>query len=180
MKDALAIHRWLLAHQVHHEIVRLPRVLTCAAELPEVIRAAPADCLEVSVYEVDTRIGIEPVAVVASVAAPPALGLLGGLLGARKVRPASAFLVNAATEYAAGLVCPLLLPENLTLLIDERLFDDMSADRLLHTPTGERRTALSLRAPDLLALVPGKRLDLAPRSRLPISHTSPHTRPLTR
>ena len=180
MKDALAIHRWLLAHQVHHEIVRLPRTLTCAAELPEVLRAAPADCLEVSIYEVDTRVGLEAVAVMASVSTPPRPGLVSALLGARKVRPASAFMVNAATEYAAGLVCPLLLPEDLTLLIDERLFDDLSPDRTLHTPTGERRTALSLRAPDLLGLVAGKRLDLAPRSRLPLSHLPHKVHPLSR
>ncbi|MDF5756149.1 YbaK/EbsC family protein [Spongiactinospora sp. TRM90649] len=178
MKDALAIHRWLLAHQVHHEIVRLPRALTCAGELPEIMHADAGHCLEVSVYEVDTRVGLEPVAVLSSVATPPRPGLVGALLGARKVHPASAFMVNAATEYAAGLVCPLLLPDDLALLVDDRLSNDLPGDTLVHTPTGERRTALSLRASDLLRLVSGKRLDLAPQARLPLQHGRRRSHPL--
>ncbi|GIH93151.1 aminoacyl-tRNA deacylase [Planobispora siamensis] len=163
MKDALAIHRWLLAHQIHHEIVRLPRALTCADELPEVLSADPATCVGVSVFEVTTRIGREPVAVVSSVDNPPRPGGIGAALGARRVRPASAFTVNSATDYAAGLVCPLLLPDGLTVLVDERLGQ---ATGLVHTPTGERHTALLIRASDLLQLVSGKAADLSPpRSR---------------
>ncbi len=158
MKDALAIHRWLLAHQVHHEIVRLPRAMTCAEELPELLAASPATCVGVTVFEVTTRIGREPVAVVTSVDSPPRPGVVGGLLGARRVRPASAFTVNSATDYAAGLVCPLLLPDKLTVLVDERL---AGGTELVHTPTGERRTALLIRADHLLTLVSGKTIDLA-------------------
>ncbi|WP_111167126.1 YbaK/EbsC family protein [Spongiactinospora gelatinilytica] len=170
MKDALAIHRWLLAHQVHHEIVRLPRALTCAGELPEIMHADAAHCLEVTVFEVDTRVGLDPVAVLSSVATPPRPAMVGTLLGARKVSPAPAFIVNSATRYAAGLVCPLLLPDDLALLIDERLHRELPGDTLVHTPTGERRTALSLRARDLLTLAGGKRLDLAARGRSSLSH----------
>ncbi|GGS73727.1 hypothetical protein GCM10010156_35790 [Planobispora rosea] len=159
MKDALAIHRWLLAHQIHHEIVRLPRALTCADELPEVLSADPATCVGVSVFEVTTRIGREPVAVVSTVGAPPRPGAIGGALGARRVRPASAFTVNSATDYAAGLVCPLLLPEGLTVLVDERL---SRTTGLVHTPTGERHTALLVHVGDLLGLVAGKVADLSP------------------
>ncbi|SDQ63691.1 aminoacyl-tRNA deacylase [Thermostaphylospora chromogena] len=159
MKDALAIHRWLLAHQVHHEIVRLPRTLTSARNLPEVLRIDPADCLEVSVFEVDMRVSREPVAVLTAVATPPQAVIVASALGARRAHPASAFLVNAATEYAYGLVCPLLLPEERMLLIDERLHAGPTS-RVVYTPTGERRTALSIRLTDLLAILPGKRLDL--------------------
>lgn len=161
MKDALAIHRRLLAHQVHHEIVRLPRAMTCAEELPELLAVSPATCVGVTVFEVTTRIGPEPVAVVASVDAPPRPGAIGALLGTRHVRPASAFTVNSATDYAAGLVCPLLLPDGLTVLVDGRL---AGSRELVHTPAGERRTALLIRADHLLALVSGKTIDLA-RSR---------------
>ena len=147
MKDALAIHRWLLAHQVHHEIVRLPRAMTCADELPEVLPPRPRDCVEVTVFEVTTRIGREPVAVVASVAPPAAPGLLGGLLGARKVRPASAFtgqLRHRLRRRAWSARC--CCPESLTVLVDERL-SRRPAEPIVHTPTGERRTALPIRAP---------------------------------
>ncbi|GAA3080680.1 aminoacyl-tRNA deacylase [Streptosporangium carneum] len=158
MKDALAIHRWLLAHQVHHEIVRLPSAMTCAEELPELLAASPATCVAVTVFEVTTRLGRQPVAVVASVDSPPMPGVVGGILGARRVRPASAFTVNSATDYAAGLVCPLLLPDGLTVLVDGRL---ANSDEVVHTPTGERRTALLIRADHLLTLVSGKTIDLA-------------------
>ncbi|MFF5205213.1 aminoacyl-tRNA deacylase [Streptosporangium sp. NPDC000396] len=171
MKDALAIHRWLLAHQVHHEIVRLPRAMTSADELPELLSASPATCVAVTVFEVTTRIGREPVAVVASVGSPPQPGPIGGVLGARRVRPASAFTVNSATDYAAGLVCPLLLPEELPVLVDERL---AGSAEFVYTPTGERRTALLIRADHLLTLVSGKTIDLV-QSR---SRREPATFPL--
>ncbi len=163
MKDALAIHRWLLAHQVHHEIVRLPRPMTCVEELPGAVSAAPERCVAVTVFEVTTRLGREVVATVSSVSAPPKPGVVGGLLGVRKVRPAAAFLVNSATDYAAGLVCPLLLPRSLPVLIDDRLRPDTGP---IFTATGERHTALTLRALDLLTLLSGKTVDLrVPRPR---------------
>ncbi|SDK02807.1 aminoacyl-tRNA deacylase [Nonomuraea jiangxiensis] len=158
MKDALAIHRWLLAHQVHHEIVRLPRPMTCAEELPETLSAAPDRCLMVTVFEVVTRLGHEVViAVTSTVARPPRPGAVGGQLGLRQVRPASTHVVNSATDYTDGLVCPLLLPESLPMFIDDRLVAD---DEPIFAATGERHTALSIRALDLLTLLPGKMVDL--------------------
>jgi prolyl-tRNA editing enzyme YbaK/EbsC (Cys-tRNA(Pro) deacylase) len=158
MKDALAIHRWLLAHQIHHEIVRLPRPMTCADELPETVSAAPERCVAVTVFEVTTKIGREVVvAVVSPVGDPPQPDTLGALLDVRKVRPARAFLVNSATDYAAGLVSPLLLPDDLTVLIDNRIKPD---NKPVFLPTGERHNAISMRALDLLALVPGTMVDL--------------------
>ncbi|NJP91571.1 hypothetical protein HCN51_19260 [Nonomuraea sp. FMUSA5-5] len=158
MKDALAIHRWLLAHQVHHEIVRLPRPMTCAEELPEAVSAAPERCLMVTVLEVTTWVGREVVVGVTSpVSSPPRPGALGGLLRARQVRPAPAHVINATTDYACGLVCPLLLPESLPMFIDDRLLADTEP---FFTATGERHTALSMRSLDLLAVLPGKMVDL--------------------
>ncbi|MEO3892090.1 YbaK/EbsC family protein [Nonomuraea sp. B5E05] len=158
MKDALAIHRWLLAHQVHHEIVRLPRPMTSAEELPKTVSAAPERCLMVTVFDVATRVGREVVIGVTSpVALPPRPGAVGGLLAARQVRYAPAHVVNAATDYADGLVCPLLLPESLPVFIDDRLRVDEGP---VFMPIGERHTALCLRAVDLLTLLPGKLADL--------------------
>ncbi|TDD09583.1 aminoacyl-tRNA deacylase [Nonomuraea diastatica] len=158
MKDALAIHRWLLAHQVHHEIVRLPRPMTSAEELPKMVSAAPERCLMVTVFDVATRVGREVViAVTSPVALPPRPGAVGGLLAARQVRYAPAHVVNAATDYADGLVCPLLLTESLPVFIDDRLRVDEGP---VFLPIGERHTALSLRAVDLLTLLPGKLADL--------------------
>jgi Cys-tRNA(Pro)/Cys-tRNA(Cys) deacylase len=161
MKDALAIHQWLLAHQIHHEIVRLPRTLTCSDDLPEVLGVAPGTCATVTVLEITIRGRTEPVAVVSAVGTPPSPQVVGALLGAREVTLASAFVVNSVTDYAAGLVCPLLLPDELTVIIDQRLMSGLGPDEYVHTVTGERRTALRLRAIHLFTLIGGKPLDLS-------------------
>ncbi|MFC0864435.1 hypothetical protein ACFHYQ_19265 [Sphaerimonospora cavernae] len=160
MKDALAIHRRLLARQIHHEIVRLPRPLTCADELPEMLDATPEACARVSVFEVPTRGRMEPVAVVGAVAAHPTPQAVGAVLHARDVRPASSFLVNSVTDYPDRLVCPLLLPDDLRVLVDQRMVEHLDPGEFVHTPTGERRTALRIRAFHLFNLISGKRVDL--------------------
>lgn len=156
MKDALAIHRLLLAHQIHHEIVRLPRPLTCADDLPEMLGANPETCVCVSVFETPSRDAMEPVAVVGAVTTHLAPEAVGMALRTQGVRPASSFVVNAATGYPDRLVCPLLLPDDLTVLIDQRLIDHLDPDGLAYTPTGERRTALRIRPRDLLPLISAK------------------------
>ncbi|GII28713.1 aminoacyl-tRNA deacylase [Planotetraspora mira] len=174
MKDALAIHRWLLAHQIHHEIVRLPRALTSSEELPEVLGIGAGTCVSVRVFEVSSQDGRDPVAVVGTVDTPPKAKAVGALFRARRVVPASAFVVNSATDYADGLVCPLLLPEHLTILIDQRLIDGLDPDEPVVTATGERSTALRLRAFHLLDLMTGKPVDLTtPRRRGLASVASP-------
>ncbi|WP_214411415.1 aminoacyl-tRNA deacylase [Sphaerisporangium fuscum] len=179
MKDALAIHRWLLSHQIHHEIVRLPRALTCADDLPAILHADPACCIRVSVFEVTIRGSRAPVAVVTTVASPPRAGAVGALLGARKVRPAPAFLVNSATDYAETAVSPLLLPPELTVLIDERLTNWQHPGDLVYAPTGERHTALRMKVLDLLSVTPGKYVNLrAPRHTTPRVPASRDARPV--
>ncbi|MEV0971569.1 aminoacyl-tRNA deacylase [Microtetraspora glauca] len=166
MKDALAIHRWLLAHQIHHEIVRLPRPLTCADELPEVLDAPASRCVCVTVFEAVTRGVAEPVAVVGAAGTVPAPSAVAAVLGADRVSTASAFVVNSVTDYAAGLVCPLLLPDGLAVLVDQRLADGPHPEESVYTATGERRTALRIRAARLFSLVAGKPADLTvPRPR---------------
>ncbi|MEV0582509.1 YbaK/EbsC family protein [Nonomuraea sp. NPDC050310] len=160
MKDALAIHRWLLAHLVPHEIVRLPRPMTCVDELPESVLAPPSRCVSVTVFELATRQGREAVAVVSTVADPPRPGVLAGLLGARRVRVAPAFVVNRLTDYADGLVAPLLLPPDLPVLLDDRL---PTCDDPVYTATGERCTALAIGGLDLRSALSGRSVDLRPR-----------------
>lgn len=160
MKDALAVHRRLLARQIHHEIVRLPRPLTCADDLPEMLGANPETCVHVSVFEAPAGGRADPVAVVGSVAAQPTAQAVGAVLNAHDVRPASAFVVNSVTGYPDRLVCPLLLPDDLTVLVDQRVADRLDPAEFAHTPTGERRTALRIRARHLFDLISGKRVDL--------------------
>src|SRR5258708_12357508 len=55
MKDALAIHRMLLEREVHHEIVRLPRAIANADELPDVLGLRAGRCLTTRVFAVVPR-----------------------------------------------------------------------------------------------------------------------------
>ncbi|MFC6896741.1 hypothetical protein ACFQGX_15115 [Nonomuraea dietziae] len=71
-------------------------------------------------------------------------------------------MVNATTDYAAGLVSPLLLPRDLPLLVDDRLTGD---EGFLFTPTGERRTALRLHSLDLLRSLPSRTIELPAEAR---------------
>ena len=79
----------------------------------------------------------------------------------RTARPhpfaASADVINEATGYAAALVAPLLLPDDITMLIDERA---AMIDEIVYTPTGEGCTALGIHSVDLLSLCAAKPVPL--------------------
>ena len=155
MKDALSLHRLLLERQTTHEIVRLPRTITRADELPKVLGLPPDRCLCTRVYADDS--GRLAAVIVAAGTWPPE-AVVAEALDVAAVAPARADLVNEATEYAAELVAPLLLPDDVTVLVDE---DIASADEVVYTATGEARTALGIRTLDLLALSPAKPVSLA-------------------
>src|ERR687895_904597 len=162
MRDALAIHRMLLEREILHEIVRLPRAIANADELPKVLGLPAKHCLATHVYQVDPAPQGERhlAAVVVTAAARLKVESLLGPLGAKEVRAAAPGEVNAATEYAAGLVAPLLLPDDMPLLIEQRVIDALHIDDVVYTATGESRTALGIRALDLFALSGAKPVDL--------------------
>ncbi|XRQ07290.1 aminoacyl-tRNA deacylase [Actinomadura welshii] len=162
MKDALTIHRALLEWEAVHEIVRLPRALAHADELPKVL-GLPADrCLVTRVYSCDDAHGHRRflAAVIVPAGGRPAAEAIRRTVGAKTIRPARADLVNAVTEYAAGLVCPLLLPDDMPVLIDQRVTDTLPADDVVYTATGEASTALGIRGRTLYALSHAKPADL--------------------
>lgn len=162
MKDALAIHRMLLERETLHEIVRLPRAIANADELPKALGLPAKHCLATRVYLVDPATQGEPylAAFVATAGIRPKTEALIGLFGARAVRPAPADMVNAATAYCAQLVAPVLLPDDLPVFIEQRAIDRLDVDNVVYTATGEPRTALGIRALDLFALCGGKPVDL--------------------
>ncbi|TDD68133.1 hypothetical protein E1293_37335 [Actinomadura darangshiensis] len=163
MKDALAIHRALLEWEAVHEIVRLPVAMAHADELPKALGLPAERCLVTRVYACDSvRRGPRFLAgVILPAGVRPPAEAVRLSVGARTVRPANANVVNAVTEYAAGLVCPLLLPDSMPLLIDHRLVDGLPADDVVYTATGEASTALGIRAGSLYALCHAKPVDLA-------------------
>ncbi|MDL4816703.1 aminoacyl-tRNA deacylase [Actinomadura opuntiae] len=163
MKDALTIHRALLEWEAVHEIVRLPIGIAHADELPKAL-GLPADrCLVTRVFACDDAYGGRRflAGVVVPAGDRPSGETVRRAVGARHARPARADLVNTVTAYAAGLVCPLLLPESMPLLIDQRLVDGLAAADVVYTPTGEPSTALGIRGHDLYALCQAKPVELA-------------------
>src|SRR5438270_8098417 len=117
MKDALAIHRDLLARGVPHEIVRLRRIILTADELPEALGLPAGQCIAVRVYEADDEL----VAVCVPAGATPAPSALLHATGARRIGIAPVDRINAETDFAGGLVAPLLLTEHVTVYADAYL-----------------------------------------------------------
>jgi prolyl-tRNA editing enzyme YbaK/EbsC (Cys-tRNA(Pro) deacylase) len=144
MKDALAIHRDLLARGVPHEIVRLRRIILTADELPEALGLPPSQCVAVRVYEADRQL----VAVCVPAGATPAPSALLQATGAQRIGVAPVDRINADTDFAGGLVSPLLLPADVHVYADASL----SAREVLYTPTGESGTALGIHSRDLFAV----------------------------
>ena len=148
MKGALDVHRELLARDVPHEVVRLRTRLLTADDLPRVLQVEQG-CVAVRCYVVERPGAERPAfaAVLVPAGTLPSPRLLLEVLGARAVRPAAQDQVNAATDYAAGLVSPVCLPDDVELLADARLRDsDVS-----YCALGEGGVALGIRTADLLA-----------------------------
>lgn len=142
MKGALDVHRTLLAQDVPHEIVRLPRVVLHADEIPEVLGLPNDRCVAVRMYEADS--GLVAVAVRAGDTPHPAALLAA--TGSRHLRPAAADVVNHATDYAASLVSPVLLPDDVQLLADACI----GHVDVVYVPTGDGGTVLGIASHDLL------------------------------
>lgn len=176
MKDALAIHRALLEWETVHEIVRLPIGLSHADELPKAL-GLPADrCLVTRVYDCDDmRPGHRFLTgVIVPAGARPDPAAIRRAVGARSLLPARPDVINSATEYAADLVCPLLLPDTMPLLIDHRLVDGLRGDDVVYTPTGEPSTALGIRGQNLYSLCQAKPVDLAAFAADAAAHAGTH------
>ena len=142
MKTAMDVHRYLLDRGVVHEIVRLPRPVLQAEDLPRALGVPADQCMTVRIYVAGTR----TVAVGLPVGVPPQLEALLRAVGSRTLRAATGQEVNAATDYTAGLVPPLPLPGDVPLYVDARLgrYD------VVYTATGDSGTALGIRTAELL------------------------------
>jgi len=163
MKDALVIHRALLAWETVHEIVRLPIAMAHADELPKALGLPAERCLVTRVFACNDvfRGRRFLTGAIVPAGARPHAEVVRRAVGARLIRPARPDLVNAVTEYAAGHVCPLLLPESMPLLIDQRLVACPPAgDEVVYTATGEPSTALGIPGRSLFALCHAKPIDL--------------------
>lgn len=146
MKGSLDIHRTLLALDVPHEIIRLPRLILNADEIPEVLGLPPAACVAVRVFEADPGPTHRLIAVAVRAGDLPDIATLATTVAARVVRVATPAQINAATDFYAGLVAPVCLPEDLPLYADLPLTER----EVLYAPTGEGGTVVGVRSHDLL------------------------------
>jgi Cys-tRNA(Pro)/Cys-tRNA(Cys) deacylase len=162
MLGPLDIHQYLLAHDVHHEIVRLPRPAVSAETLAEVLDVSPRRCVAAQPFHAITPDGdvLVLLLVTADEMTRPGPGagyaaalaeLLRDSLGPTAVlTPAGADLVSSHTDYLAGHLAPLLLPPDVIVVAVQAVVD--LATSVVYTATGDGGTALGIRAIDLLNL----------------------------
>ena len=136
MKDALDVHRSLLAREVPHEIVRLPRLVLSADEIPEASGLPPQRCVAVRLYHADDRV----IATLVRAGELPHPGAVLAAVGARTLRAAPADVVNEVTDFAASLVSPVLLPDDIQVLADSCV----GHHEVVYTATGDGGTALGI------------------------------------
>jgi prolyl-tRNA editing enzyme YbaK/EbsC (Cys-tRNA(Pro) deacylase) len=147
VNNVLTVHRMLLENGVQHEIVQLPQTITSADQLPAVLALPAQRCLAVRVYEVDDQ----HVAIIVPADMVPPVQLVREVTGGRHVRAADETEISSATGYAAGLVAPLALPDELLVYVDQAVTDSADDGAVVYTATGESGTALGIRLLDLLA-----------------------------
>ena len=153
---ALDVHQALLARGVRHEVVRLPASAGSADDLPRLLDVPRDECVAVRCYRVEEARTPDGAAVhLAAVLHRPGDSLddeeVRTALGARAVRPATPDEVSAHTDFAASLVCPVRLPEDVAVLADAALArPDGAGSDVRWCATGESGTALGLRLRDLL------------------------------
>lgn len=142
MKDALDVHRSLLAREVPHEVVRLPRLVSSADEIPAASGLPAERCVATRLYEADGLV----VAAVVRAGELPHPGAVLTALGARTLRALPAEVVNQVTDFAAGLVSPVLLPDTVCVIADSCV----GHHEVVYTATGDAGTALGIPARWLL------------------------------
>lgn len=142
MKDALDVHRSLLEREIPHEVVRLPRLVLSADEIPEVLDLPRQRCVAVRIYHCDERL----IAVIVRAAELPHPGAVLAAIRGRSLRLAEPDVINDATDFAAPLVCPILLPDGMPVLADACV----GHVDVVYAPTGDGGTALGIATRDLL------------------------------
>ena len=145
MRAALDVHQDLLARGMPHEVIRLRTRISSADDLPRLIDR-PAACAAVRCYTVERAGGSSFAALLVPAGLVLDDSVVCDALVALAVRPATDDQVNAATGFAAGLVCPVGLPADVEVVVDAAL----TRDDVVYCALGESGVALGIRTPDLL------------------------------
>lgn len=136
MKDALDVHQSLLAREVPHEVIRLPRLVLSADEIPDALDLPADHCVVVRIYHADDS----PVAVIVRAGETPHPGAVLAALGARTLRLTRPDEVNRLTDFAAPLVSPVLLPSSIRVIADACV----GHVDVVYAPTGDSGTVLGI------------------------------------
>ena len=156
MLGPLNVHQYLVEHDVAHEIVRLPRPAVGAENLAEVLGLSPRRCLAVHPFHAWTASADVLVLLLASAdLATHTLPALQQLIADRlgddaTLEVAGAELVSRHTDYLAGHVTPLMLPDDVIVVATPEVAD--LAMSIIYTATGDGGTALGISAADLIEL----------------------------
>jgi prolyl-tRNA editing enzyme YbaK/EbsC (Cys-tRNA(Pro) deacylase) len=169
VKDVLDIHRALLGRGVAHEVVRLPRAIAAADEIPDATGLPAHRCAVVRHYLVDEAL-VAAVVPAGSTMRPAAVLTA---LQATTITAAPAEIVNRVTDYAVALASPLLQPEEVTVLMDLVLL----REEVLYVPTGDSGTVIGIPSATLAAesdarlveLTTGAEIDLRTPARRALS-----------
>lgn len=177
MKGPLEIHHYLVAHEIPHEIVRLPRGIPSADHLADALAVDAGRCVAVRPYLASTGGTTVMIAVLCPLSCSPDLGALRRAALAPALVPARSDRVSAETDYIAGHLSPLLLPPEVVVLAASPLA--ALGDTIVYTATGDGGTAVGLPASDLLSVTGARSVTTtAPATRgttivLPEAATSP-------
>jgi prolyl-tRNA editing enzyme YbaK/EbsC (Cys-tRNA(Pro) deacylase) len=148
MKSALDIHRTLLGDGIPHDIVRLPRAVMKATELPAALGVEPGACIVVHVYT-DPAAGRLAAVLLPADRLPDDDALAAVLrddLAVTDLRPAPSRLINLGLDYVAGLASPFCLPATVPIYADAAV----GRPEVVYTAAGETRSAVGIRSRDLL------------------------------
>jgi Cys-tRNA(Pro)/Cys-tRNA(Cys) deacylase len=145
VKGALDVHQELLARDVPHEVVRLRSRVVAADDLPRVL-GLDEGCVAVRCYLVERHGASSFAATLVPAGTVPDPGRLLEALDACSVRPARPDQVNAVTDFAAGLVCPVGLSPQVELVADA----EVERTETSYCALGEGGVALGIRTRDLL------------------------------
>ena len=182
MKGPLDIHQYLLAHDVHHEIVRLPRTTSASHGLPESFEIPAERCVAVHPFHATAGTTEFLVVLLSTVVPGPDATAMTDVAAQLErdfeapitLSPAPCDEVSRRTDYVASHLGPLLLPADVVVLATNDVAELASA--VVYCPTGDGGTALGIPADELLALararaLPGRRpipITRAPSAAAPV------------
>jgi prolyl-tRNA editing enzyme YbaK/EbsC (Cys-tRNA(Pro) deacylase) len=165
VRAALDVHRDLLARGMPHEVIRLRTRAASADDLPRLLEV-PSGCASVRCYVVERAGGTSFAALLVPAGAVPDDAVVCRALLAVAVAPATDEQVNASTGFAAGLVSPVGLPEDVEVLVDAALTEH----DVVYCALGESGVALGIRTLDLLVASAARTVPLTGRAAVAPGH----------